>query len=96
MGSVPEKSIEQYAEEAVEKKAEKVEAVKPANPIKLEVISDKKDHFAVIFNRPGLVEVTVLNGSVVAHVYDGVPPDVSADPIGAYDGTNDSNKNWEA
>lgn len=99
MGSVPEKSIEQYADEAVTKKVEKVaEALsQPAKRIKMEVSEVADQAGTITFERPGYVTFYVDNsGRLHLMVYDGLDKSGNNDPIGAFDGTNVTNKNWES
>ena len=67
----------------------------PPQPIKLSVLNDRAQHFLVTFNRPGRIEVTMVDGAIVAHVYEGAAIDAEQDPLGAYDGTG-ANRNWNA
>ena len=55
--------------------------------IALEVVREDADHFVLTFDRPGRVEVSLLGGRVVAHVYEGAEVDQEQDVLFAYDGT---------
>lgn len=58
-----------------------------------------QDNFAVAFNEPGFVTVTVDEGGVVqAMVYRGLDTSEHNDPIGAYDNTlgAENNTDWES
>ena len=55
--------------------------------IRLHVIDDENDHFAVSGDEPFRVEVrrhTLVDG-VVAYVYRGAESDLDARPVGGYD-----------
>lgn len=54
-------------------------------------------HFVVSADQPCTVEVIVVNGDLIAHVYDSVDTDQDSDPIGAFDATlGDANApGWE-
>ena len=69
--------------------------------IKMEVINDENQHFILTFDRPGRVEVSVVDGKVIAHVYDGAVIDESQEPLGGFDATligpfGTGNKSWES
>ncbi len=76
--------------------------------IKMDVINDEAQHFTVVFDRPGRIEVLVVDGKVIAHVYEGAEIDTDQEPLGVYDATliahmipggspySGSNKSWGA
>lgn len=64
--------------------------------IKMKVINDEKQHFVIELHRPGRVEVTVNNGKVLAHVYEGAETNLEQELLGVYDGTLLYNKDWES
>jgi len=72
--------------------------IEPVCPIRMEIIDPEKQHFVAYFERPGRIEVLVVNGRVIAHVYDGTSTDTKQDPLGAYDGTlpNWGLSDWKA
>ena len=63
--------------------------------IRLEVVDDEAQHFVIVFERPGRVEVCVTRGgNVVAHVYEGARDHPEQEPLGGYDGGLDVNRGW--
>ena len=55
--------------------------------IKLEVINDDEQHFMIAANEPVRIEVSVVDGAVIAHIYPGFEVDTEQRPVGMYDGT---------
>jgi len=57
-----------------------------AEGVRLEVIDNKRQHFAVYFDKPGRIEVMRVGDAIVATAYEGTSgPD--QEPLLAYDGT---------
>lgn len=63
--------------------------------IRLNVVDDEKQHFILNFEEPGRVEISVIKGRVVAHVYKGAEDDTEQDPSLMYDGHLGCNKSAE-
>lgn len=63
-------------------------------PIALKVIDDAKQHFVAQFARPGRIEIVLVNGRVIAHIYEGADTDKEQEPLGMYDGTQVHNTDW--
>lgn len=65
--------------------------------IRLNVIPDdlNDDHFSVHFEKPGRIEITVVDGLVLAHVYEGAENNLDQEPIGGYDSSIGENNSWE-
>lgn len=66
--------------------------------IMLEVQSDEHgdyQHFTVRADEPMRVEVMVIDGKAIAHVYTGTEDDLDQEPLGAYDGNNVENRTWD-
>lgn len=55
-------------------------------PIRLEILSNDDQHFCLYFDRPGRVEVLLVDGDIIAHAYQGTKDDPDQDPEFAYDG----------
>jgi hypothetical protein len=62
--------------------------------IRLDTYDRNRQHFVVRADEPVRVEVEVVDGKVLAHVYKGTDDDLDQDPVGAYDGS-ESNTSWE-
>jgi len=63
--------------------------------IEMKVTGDRS--FVASFDRPGRVEVFVVDGALHAHFYDGVEVDMEQEPLFAFDGTlpvNNDCRNW--
>ena len=58
--------------------------------IALAVIDADTDHFIVAADQPMRIEVSLVSGRIVAHVYKGAEVDPEQDPSFAYDGHIDS------
>lgn len=55
--------------------------------IHLEVIDIKEQHFCLFTDEPLRVEISVVNGKLIAFVYEGTAIDKEQEPLGVYDGT---------
>ena len=68
--------------------------------IKLHVVDGNADHFILQFDRAGRVEVSVVSGRIIAHVYEGSKVKPDQEPLGMYDGfevsLGEENDDWEA
>lgn len=62
--------------------------------LKLTVIDDAAQHFVLTLGEPARVEVTVVGGRVIAHVYRGTATDLEQEPDLTYDGLNDENGSY--
>lgn len=58
-------------------------------PIRLEVLDNTVQHFAVYFDKPGRIEVMLVGGTIIAYAYSGSKPDIDQDPEFMYDGAAD-------
>jgi hypothetical protein len=66
--------------------------MKPAGKIALQVHNDDRQHFTVVFGRPGHVEIMVTeSGNVVAEIYDGPAGRTAKEPLARYDGGLEEN-----
>ena len=63
-------------------------------PIRIEVINDGQDHFAVYFNRPGRVEISLVRGRIVVCIYSGVKVNPEQAPLACL--MEGNNKGWKA
>lgn len=61
--------------------------------IKLNVVNNSDQHFLISSNEPVRVEVSVIDGHIIAEVYEGLCVDSQQEPIGGYYG-GDRNTNW--
>ena len=69
--------------------------------IRLEVVDNDRQHFVIFADEPMRVEVSVdKDGLVLADVYQGVEIDMEQEPLGCYDGNNNTgdtpNTSWNA
>jgi len=55
--------------------------------LKLEVINDATQHFIISGDEPFRIEVSILNGNIITHVYHGADVDLEQDPDLCYDGS---------
>ncbi len=62
--------------------------------MKMTVVDSNEDHFIVAFDSPGRIEISLVNGRIMAHVYKGEDIDLEQSPVGAYDGTLEYNEDW--
>jgi hypothetical protein len=99
MGFPPTKSFEEMAKD--EAPASEPHACcgncKPREKITMEVSGIAEQTGVVTFARPGYLTFRVdISGRLHLMVYDGLDKSSDNDCIGAFDGTNNSNKNWES
>ena len=62
--------------------------------IRLDVVEAVPQTFAVKADEPVTVSVMVVEGRVLAFVYEGTEIDFEDDPLGAFDGTLEENTSW--
>lgn len=64
--------------------------------IKLTVIDNDTDHFVIKADEPVTIETSLLDGTVVTHIYRGTEVTELSDPLGAYDGSiKNISRAWE-
>jgi hypothetical protein len=52
-----------------------------------EVVNNDDQHFIMRFDRPARIEVSVVDGKVIAHAYSGYDTDIEQEPDLVYDGS---------
>ena len=57
--------------------------------IKLEIVNTAANHFIGYFGRPGRIELSTVDGRVIAHFYEGTEIDMEQEPLFCFDGTLD-------
>jgi|GEM_PF-7107050 len=63
--------------------------------IRSEVINEDEDHIIVRSDEPVRIEMSVVNGRTIVHVYRGVKDHSEQEPVGGYMGTDGPNNSWE-
>lgn len=58
-----------------------------ARPLVNQIINNDEQHFIMRFDEPARIEVSVVNGQVIAHAYRGYDTDMEQEPDLVYDGT---------